>query len=73
MSDKRFEITITEKTVETKWKGKDWEEGADASNESGWGYTPEIEKKVDVERTIYKQNTDQLDLVAVIKAINGIS
>lgn len=36
------------------------------------GYSPEIEKKVIQEREILKQTVDNLDLNAVIKAINGL-
>ena len=71
----RYEITITEHVVETKTVGKEWERGADKVDEdhpSGWGYTPEIEKKVAVKREIFSQTTEDLNLVAVIKAVNGI-
>lgn len=36
------------------------------------GYTPVIEKEVEVERTIYEQTVDDLNMTAVIKAINKI-
>jgi hypothetical protein len=36
------------------------------------GYTPEIEKTVEETRTVLEQNIDTLNLVNVIKAINGI-
>jgi hypothetical protein len=35
------------------------------------GYTPEIEKQVEVKREIFKQIVEDLNLVAVINAING--
>ncbi len=37
-----------------------------------WGYTPETIKSVESETELYRQNVDELDLVKVIKAINGI-
>ena len=37
-----------------------------------YGYTPEIVKEREVERLILKQTVDDLDLAAVIKAINKI-
>ena len=37
-----------------------------------YGYTPEIEKEVEVERTILKQTIEELDLASVIKAINKL-
>lgn len=34
--------------------------------------TPTIEQTVEIEREVFKQDADSLDLVAVIKAVNGI-
>ena len=71
----RFVVTIKEVTTETKIRGKDWEQGAGkitADNPEGYGYSPQIEKEVGVTHEIFSQNTDDLDLVAVIKAVNGI-
>ena len=39
---------------------------------SVYGYTPEIEKEVEVDREILKQTIEELDLAAVIKAINKL-
>ncbi len=70
----RYKITITEETTEVKLQGKQWKEGGKIGVEDGdkYGYTPEIERTVDVTREVYAQNTDTLDLKAVIKAINGL-
>ena len=35
-----------------------------------YGYTPEVEKQVEVKREIYKQVVEDLDIVTVINAIN---
>ena len=73
MSDKRYTITITEQTFEKQIKGKDWEKiSTDGKCESTYGYTPEIEKTVAISRRVFEQNTDELHLVNVIKAINNI-
>ena len=69
--DKRYSIVITESCVEDVIGGNDWEEGAGKGQEK-YGYTPEIIKKEQVVREIYRQNTEILELVDVIKAINGI-
>ncbi len=37
-----------------------------------YGFTPEVETIVTETREVLKQNVDSLDLIAVIKAINGI-
>jgi len=36
------------------------------------GYTPEVEKNVEVETELLKQTVEELDLAAVIKAINKL-
>lgn len=68
---KRYKLVITEFTTETKICGKEWAK-KDDNPDTGYEYTPEIEKQVAVERTIYLQNTDDLDLSEVIKAVNGL-
>jgi len=74
MNDKRYKIEVTEFCFEKRIKGKEWKQVTDGVLEGGgnYAYTPEIEKTVEVERTIFTQNTDDLDLVAVIKAVNGL-
>ena len=71
----RFKIVITEFTEETKTKGREWEKGAateDVDCPGGYGYTPEIQKVVDVERVVFTQNVAEIELVDVIMAVNGI-
>lgn len=69
----RYKITITETKTETKKIGKEWCQGADPENgDSGWGYSPEIEKDIDVQRKILEQEIDDIDIKTVIKAINGL-
>ena len=71
----RFTIKITETDTETTFCGGDWEKGAADSTQErpdGYGYSPQIEKKEAITREVFSQNTDDLDLVAVIKAVNGI-
>jgi hypothetical protein len=36
------------------------------------GYTPEIEKSIDEKREIFRQTVEDLDLSAVIRAINSL-
>jgi hypothetical protein len=40
--------------------------------EDVYGYTPEIEKTVEVSREVLKQNVDTLDLAKVIQVINNL-
>jgi len=69
--NKRYKIEITEITVETELSGKEWKP-VNGDPKSDYAYTPEIEKPVKVERTIYTQNTESLDLTKVIIAVNGL-
>lgn len=78
-----FEITIKEITSETKTVGSIWEvvgqedsgirdSKGEAVLQNKYGYTPAIEKSVPISRDLYQQTIKDLDLPAVIKAINGI-
>lgn len=71
MGTKRYKITIIEESVETVIAGKQWAKQNDTAGVD-YAYTPEIEKQQAVTREIYTQNTDELDLIEVIKAVNGI-
>jgi hypothetical protein len=69
--DKRYKIVITEFTTEEKVRGKEWKP-VNGNPDIDYKYTPEITKQIDVERILYTQNTDELDIVHVIKAVNAI-
>ena len=64
-----YTITIEKQTFEKQIKGKEWKVVDKAGN---YDHTPEIEKIVEVKKTIYIQIVEELDLVAVINAVNGI-
>lgn len=71
----RYKIVITEYTNEFKVVEKSWEQGAGdptAEGKASWGYTPAIENIVETERTILEQQVTELDLTAVIMAVNDI-
>lgn len=67
-----FKITI-EKTVEvTKIGGKVWDIiSKDENGKEERGYTPEIERRTTETVDIYQQVVDELDIYAVIQAVNG--
>lgn len=74
-----FEIKIiqkieVEKPCEMEWvKLHDDEKRHDAENNPQYGYRrADATKTVIVERQVLSQAVDKLDLVAVIKAVNGI-
>lgn len=65
-----YTITITKTERVVRKAGKQWEKLKDGGD---YGYTPEIEKEVEVETKVLEQTLEHLDLVAVVKAINGLS
>jgi hypothetical protein len=69
-NESRYTVTITEHGSEKRTCGTEWEEGA--GKDGSYGYTPEIEKTVEFSRDVFKQNTEALNLVEVIKAVNGL-
>ncbi len=75
MDKKRYRIVITEIETVTTVTPRQWVKGGFAEPgepERGFGYTPQVPDIRVVEREAYTQNTDTMDLVEVIKAVNGI-
>ena len=74
----KIEITKThtvEKTRRSSWEQLRTEKEADAiegNNKGVYGYTPEITERVEQSRNVLTQEVEELDLTAVIKALNGI-
>jgi len=67
-----FKITIEHETEETQTKGREWKViGSKENDIPEYGYTPEIQKVVQISRTIYMQTVNELDLPAVIAAVNA--
>jgi hypothetical protein len=66
-----FKITIEETKIEKKIAGTEWERTG--KDEPAYAYTPEIEKQVEVTREIFRQIVEEIDLEAVIKAVNSIT
>ena len=68
-----YEITIKKTEIREEPAGKTWDRvSTDADGNSEYGYTPEIIKKQTVETTVYRQVIDEIDLFAVIKAVNNM-
>ena len=68
----RYKIVITEFVEETTKAGKEWKP-VRAGEPSEYAYTPEIEKSAINEYLIYSQNVTELDMDAVIIAVNGLT
>lgn len=71
-----YEIIIRHKRQIVSKVGNDWAVvGQEVKNGAAcnvFGYTPEIEKTVDVDRLVLHQVVDEIDLAAIIKAVNGL-
>ena len=65
----RYIIKIVEVGQERRLVGGRWELGAGKAPEE-YGHTPEIEVTRDYERDVYTQLVDELDMKAVIAAVN---
>lgn len=77
-----YRITVTRMETVTKKFGKEWkvvgEEQAKGDDNKPYlkdlyGYTPEIEKEATEEVEVLRQTVTELDMIAVIKAINGLA
>ena len=67
-----YKITIEETKMVKRVVGNEWEVLAEKDGEKERGYTPEIEKEVEVKQIIYTQLVEVLDLPVVIQAINNM-
>jgi len=68
-----FIITITEKKVVDTMVGRRWEKGGpEKQGTDGYGYTPMISRPVEREIELLRQTVEELDLAAVIKAVNNL-
>lgn len=70
---KRYKIVITEIGEEKRTIGKEWARGVDPNDPEVFGYTPETTATRPFEREVYTQNVADLDMIAVIKAVNGVA
>jgi len=72
--DKRYTIKITEHSEENTLTLREYKQGVNITDKDpeGWGYTQQVQQITMVEREVYKQNTESLDLTEVIKAVNGL-
>lgn len=72
MNEKRWVIRIEETGIEDGVYTRSWEKGAGATaaDPEAWGYTPEVVAKKPYKREIYAQIVSDLDIQAVIAAIN---
>lgn len=68
-----FTITIKRAGKRTETAGGDYAIIAETPEKGKqFGYTPLIEKVVKFDEQIYQQSVDELDMAAVIRAVNGM-
>ena len=66
-----YTITITETRQETTLTRRDWVKGGtEEQSAGGYGYTPQVTEVKEVNRKIFEQVVDRLDIVKVINAVN---
>lgn len=66
-----FEITITEKTIVRQILRGEWCVVSEKDGIKKYDYAPSREGELTQDVEIYKQQVGELDLVAVINAVNG--
>ncbi len=67
-----YRVTITQTRLENTLRGREWKQGVDLATEDGYGYTPQVIEAKEVNREIYSQTIEGLDIEAVVKAVNKI-
>ena len=68
----KYEITIRTSEIKEVYVGKDWDVISEGKDGKKYGNTPEIKKHKAVATVVYNQTVDELDMEAVIKAVNKI-
>jgi len=64
-----YAIVITEKRTVRKVIDGAWVQGA--GKDGSHGYAPDREEEVKIESIIYRQQINEIDLFAIIRAVNG--
>lgn len=67
----RYTITIEATVEREEVAGKEWKQ-LSGNSEEPYGYTPEIRKTVVRNVEVFKQQVENIDMVAVLAAVNGI-
>jgi len=67
-----YTITITETRNENTVKRREWVQHGSEEQESDWGYAPQIIEVKEVNRKIFEQVVEELDIAKVIGAVNLI-
>lgn len=74
----RYRIQVQAVVERVEKVGRQWttisEEPIDGSNKTTpiYGHTPEVEKTVQKEVTVFDQTVDSLDMAALVLVVNGL-
>jgi hypothetical protein len=70
-----YKIVISCEREETELTKREYHRTGRKDNDGKdeWEYGPQVEERQIVTRVLLEQSVDELDVIAVIKAINGIS
>ena len=67
-----YTVEIIKKEMTKGVTRREWVRIKDGGGDDCYGYAPQVEEVGEVESVVLKQNVEEIDLKAVIKAINGI-
>lgn len=68
-----YHVRISKTEIVDKMQGRRWEKGGpEQVGNDGYGYTPMISKPTEVIIEVLSQSLEELDLPAVIKALNKL-
>ena len=70
-----YTVIIKHEREETRLTSREWYNTGEKDDEGNnkWDYSPQVEEKKIVTSTLLEQSVEDLDMVSVIKAINGIA
>ena len=75
MAKRKYKIVITEDVIEEAYTRREWCRGVEPTTEDspeGYGYPEQVAEKKVVTKDILIQEVEDLDLPAVIRAINKL-
>ena len=72
MKTKRYIVSVKEVGEEIQTIPKRWELTG-PGHAAEYGYTPETESTQLIEREIFRQTVNELDLAALVSTVNGLS
>ena len=66
----RYVVTVKAVIERVEKSGKEWRKISDEPDV--YGYTPEIEKTIQREITVYEQTVVNLDMAKLVQIVNGL-